>query len=180
MQKPYVVAIAAVSGGGKTTVTKRLAKMLSNSAALYFDEYEFEREPDDLCEWVEHGADPGEWDLTPLVQDVDRLAKQRPPLDFIILDYPFAYSQKEMNPYIDFTVFIDTPLDIAMARRLLRDFSEGSIEEVREEMDIYLNRARLAFLHMLQTVKPDSDVIIDGTMPIDGIAEVIKNKLVKS
>ncbi len=41
-QKPFIVAIAAVSGGGKTTMTTRLNDFLTNSKALYFDNYEFD------------------------------------------------------------------------------------------------------------------------------------------
>lgn len=47
-------------------------------------------------------------------------------LDCILLDYPFAYIHSEMREDIDFTIFIDTPLDIAIGRRILRDFKETS------------------------------------------------------
>lgn len=38
---PFVIAISAVSGGGKTTITKLLNQELHNSKILLFDEYEF-------------------------------------------------------------------------------------------------------------------------------------------
>ena len=54
-RKPLVIAIAAVSGGGKTTIVNHLTKILHNSKALFFDEYEFDC-PDDICDWVERGV----------------------------------------------------------------------------------------------------------------------------
>lgn len=179
-QKPLVIAIAAVSGGGKTTVTNRLTYTLGNSKALYFDEYEFEDLPDDLCEWVERGADYTEWNLSPLINDLQRLLLHHtPPLNYIILDYPFAYLHKEMSKFIDFAIFIDTPLDMAMARRIIRDFTDGSIENVREDMKIYLSQGRFAYLDMLRTTKPNSDFVIDGSLPLDSIIDAIVEEIKK-
>ncbi len=38
-KKTKIITIAAVSGGGKTTVTEKLTEKLTNSKALYFDSY---------------------------------------------------------------------------------------------------------------------------------------------
>lgn len=179
VQKPYVIAISAVSGGGKTTVTERLAENLGNSKALYFDDYEFDSEPEDICEWVEKGADPNEWNLTPLARDIELFIEQKPSLDYIVMDYPFAYSQHAISPYLNLTVFIDTPLDIAMARRLLRDYKDGTIENVREDLMNYLIRGRFAYTNMLRTTRPNSDVIVDGSSPPEKIVEIIIDELQK-
>lgn len=46
-KKRMVIAIAAVSGGGKTAITNNLNKRFHNSQALFFDDYEFDG-PDDI------------------------------------------------------------------------------------------------------------------------------------
>lgn len=173
-QKPYVISISAVSGGGKTTLSKHLSVRLPKSIILSFDEYDFDG-PNDICDWVERGADYQEWNLMPLVSDLKYVINNRASeIDFIILDYPFAYLHKELAEYIDFSVFIDTPLDIAMARRLIRDFEDSSsIEKVINELSLYLSRGRMAYLNMLDTVKPNSNFIIDGSLPVNLIAEQI-------
>jgi len=172
--KPFIVSIAAVSGGGKTTVTRRLVESLDNSKALFFDDYEFPNQPDDICEWIEKGAELNEWNLKPLINDVKMLKSARTePLDYIILDYPFAYTHSGMNEFIDFAIFVDTPLDIAMARRILRDYTQANIEEVRDELNQYLTRSRNAYLNALYTIKPNSDFIVDGSLPIESIVDSI-------
>ncbi|WP_404407056.1 hypothetical protein [Jeotgalibacillus malaysiensis] len=52
-----VISIAAVSGGGKTTLAKQLLQSLPNAEALYFDEIEFQKAPEDLTKWVDEGGD---------------------------------------------------------------------------------------------------------------------------
>jgi uridine kinase len=173
-RKPYVIAIAAVAGGGKTTITKRLNKLISNSTAIYFDDYDFEESPDDICKWIENGGDPNEWVLTPLIEDL-RLLLSKNSYNYIFLDFPFAYQHKKMSSMIDYTIFINTPLDIAMARRIQRDFNK--YDDVKNEMGNYLNRGRKAYLHMLETIRPDSDYIVDGKLSIESITDLIIEKI---
>lgn len=86
-----------------------------------------------------------------------------------------------MNEYIDLTIFIDTPLDVAMARRILRDFKNSNAEEIKIDMQSYLSGAREAYLAMLSTVKPNSDVVIDGTQGkeeiVESVIQIIRNHL---
>ena len=50
-KKLFIISISANSGGGKTTITKELCNQLSNAKALYFDNYEYDKQPDNICEW---------------------------------------------------------------------------------------------------------------------------------
>ena len=63
----------------------------------------------------------------------------------MLLDYPFAYLNQMMKDYLNCYIFIDTPLDIALARRVLRDMEERSADAIRNEMDFYLKYARIAY-----------------------------------
>lgn len=83
--------------------------------------------------------------------------------DYLLLDYPFAYQNKMIKDYLDCCIFIDTPLDIALARKVLRDMKESSADDIRYEMDVYLKYARIAYVQMLQDILPISDYVIDGT-----------------
>ncbi|MGP4074753.1 hypothetical protein [Halobacillus sp. K22] len=167
---PMVIAVAAVSGGGKTTITSYLNEKLSNSKAIYFDDYDFEG-PEDMVEWIENGSNPDDWDLSPLIRDVQQLLTES--LDYIIVDFPFAYLHRRTSNLIDFAVFIDTPLDVAMARRIIRDFKDGSAEDIVQDLDNYRSKGRRGYLSMLQTTKPNSDLVVDGTRFKSEITSVI-------
>jgi len=178
--KPLVIAIAAVSGGGKTTITKMLQDKLLNAEFLYFDDCDYDAESgiDDICEWAEAGADLSLWNLQPLADQINALlSKKQRPIDFIVMDYPFAYKQQQIAKFIDYAIFIDTPLDIALARRILRDFSQETSDKICADINQYLARGRKLYLGMLNTTKPDSDLVIDGSLPIDVIVDIIIKKL---
>jgi len=172
--QPYVIAISTVSGGGKTTVAKCLAERLPNSRVLYFDDFDL-CGPEDIPKWVAEGGDPHAWDLTPLVEAFSVFCAESP--GFIVLDYPFLYGHRQMSEFIDLAVFIDTPLDIAMARRIIRDFKDRRIDDVIKEMQHYLSSARPAYVDMLNRVKPQSDLIVDGTLPPPRIVELICERI---
>ncbi|MBE5106438.1 hypothetical protein IGI01_14410 [Bacillus thuringiensis] len=175
-KKSKVISIAAVSGGGKTTITEGLTHELKNSKALYFDSYKFDNCPADICKWIDDGANYDEWVLTPLIHDIQHLIRDSK-LDYIIVDYPFAYLNREMEQFIDVTIFIDTPLDIAMARRMLRDFKEDTMSEIHNDLKHYMTHARKAYLEAIHTVKPNSDIILDGTLPVSVIINHIVEEL---
>ncbi|TWT00141.1 hypothetical protein [Planomicrobium sp. CPCC 101079] len=170
LKSPLVIAIAGVSGGGKTTIVARLTEQLQKSKALFFDDYELEG-PENVLEWVGRGSNYDEWNLKPFIKDLEELLTE--PLDYILLDFPFAYQHSQTREFIDFTVFIDTPLDIALARRTVRDFKYSSVEEIMVQMEHYAIQGRLAYLKMLETIKPNSDLVIDGTLSIAEITNLI-------
>ncbi|MCY9664214.1 hypothetical protein M5X11_04380 [Paenibacillus alginolyticus] len=171
MKTPFVIAISAVSGGGKTTAIQLLNKRLTNSTALFFDEYDFEG-PENLIEWVRRGGNYNEWKLQPLINDLTTILDNKDHCnEYILLDYPFAYLNHEMKEYVDLAIFIDTPLDVAMARRILRN--QITTKEIRIDMESYLSGAREAYVTMLNTVKPNLDIVIDGLVGKDILVEEI-------
>jgi hypothetical protein len=42
---------------------------------------------------VSNGGNPNEWDLSPLIKDIEKLHIEA--LDYIILDFPFAYQHSK-------------------------------------------------------------------------------------
>ncbi len=169
-----VIAIAAVTAGGKTTIVNEIKKKLPDVETLHFDDYTFEGEVENFYEWTLNGADYNVWNLKPLEDDILKI-KSKGIADYLLLDYPFAYKNDLIKPYIDKAIFIDTPLDIAMARRVLRDMKDFSVDEIRQDMEMYLKYARIAYVQMLKDILPSSDYVIDGTKELEEkVREVIE------
>ncbi len=167
-----VIALAAVTAGGKTTTVNEIKKQLSNVQTLHFDDYVFEGEVDDFYQWTLDGANYNVWNLEPLEKDILTI-KNSGICDYLILDYPFAYCHEQIKKYID------TPLDIALARWILRDMGNASGEEIRNHLMGYLKYARMAFVQMQKDILPSSDYVIDGTMSTEYIAGEIINIILK-
>ncbi len=169
-----VIAIAAVSGGGKTTTVKEIKKRLLSAQTLHFDDYKFEGEVDDFYQWVLDGSNYNVWNLEPLEKDILKI-KSDGNCEYLILDYPFAYCNEKIGKYIDTAIFIDTPLDIALARRILRDMKEASGKKIRNDLSQYLKYSRFAFLQMQKDIMPSSDYVIEGSANTETIVENIIN-----
>lgn len=169
-----IITIAAVTAGGKTTIVNEIKRHLPNVKTLHFDDYSFEGEVDDFYNWVIQGADYNVWKLSPLIRDILDI-KESKVYDYLILDYPFAYCHKELSKYIDCAIFVDTPLDIAMARRILRDMKDATGEEIRRDMENYIKYARVAYVQMLKDILPSSNYVIDGNKKLEEkVEEIIK------
>ena len=156
------ILVSGGTGSGKTTLVNAIKDKLTRTASLHFDDYSFDGEVNDFYKWVSDGANYNVWDLSPLKADIEKIINSDR-YDYLLLDYPFAYQNKMIKDYLDCCIFIDTPLDIALARKVLRDMKESSADDIRYEMDVYLKYARIAYVQMLQDILPISDYVIDGT-----------------
>lgn len=183
MKKPFVISISGLSGSGKTAVTNALKARLANAAVVSFDDYGDRIYLDrDINEWSADSSDD-EWHTEPIAANIERLLSK--PLDYIILDYPFGYGNQLVGQYINLTVFIDVPLDVALARRIIRDYTSrdeninvADVEEVSlagldKELRFYLARSRSTYARMPEMQKPTSDLIIDGLKTPEEIADKI-------
>ena len=175
MKKTFVVSVSGISGGGKTTVSEELSKKLPNATALYFDEYDFDKQPDHLGEWIDGGSGSDAWDLSPLQKGIERILASSD-YDFLILDYPFGKKDYPIKPYIDLAVWIDTPLDIALARRIIRDFGNATAEEILNELSGYVARYRKYFIQSPEDRKA-YDFVVDGALSVNEICEKIMCKI---
>ena len=190
--KTIVVGISSPSGGGKTTVARRVSEMLKDTVPIFFDDYDCDNvHPGNLRQWLEQGANYNAWKTPRLKNDLRKLKAGEPiesPIDgttihpqrYVVFDAPLGYAHAETGALIDFMVFIDTPLDVAMARRLLRDLASMppasanvALDSLESELTAYLDYARGAYLAMDKQVKPGCDLILDGQCLVDELAQEI-------
>ena len=175
---PFVVGISGPSGAGKTAVVLRLKDLIPDSVAIFFDEYDEDTvHPESFRDWLVQGADYNAWKTPRLAADLGALKEWKdiqhpldgrpiPPRKMVIFDAPLGYAHEETGSLIDYMVYVDTPLDVAMARRLLRDGASSGFS-VQDEMEAYLDYGKQAYLEMDKQVKPNCDLIVDGSASIE-------------
>jgi hypothetical protein len=197
----YIIAVSAVSGGGKTTLVKSTADLLRGTA-LFFDDYASVSEyPTDIKKWVEDGADVNEWKTPQFAQDLAALRRGDSivspidgasilPSEFIVIEEPMGRNRAEMASLIDFVAVIDTPLEIALARRLLRDLGPISVEDIEKAtkeqlaegvvkiitylndyLSGYLDAGRDLYIAVQERAKENCDLVLDGSLSVDELAQ---------
>ena len=186
-----IVAITSVSGGGKTAVTRRLASTLGDAVAIHYDDYDDTNiHPDDLQRWSKDGGDYDAYETPLFTGHLQALKVGRSiryptdgvtvgPAKYVVADAPLGRAQSDSGRLIDLSVFIDTPLDIAMARRILRDIElvDGPLQHVKTELSGYETRARPIYRHFQKRMREGSDLIVDGILGIDLIVEKIRSEM---
>ncbi|MCH8816056.1 MAG: hypothetical protein IH957_13390, partial [Chloroflexi bacterium] len=187
----FVVAVSSAAGGGKTTLVMKAGELLG-ATTLFFDDYrDASSYPQDLNLWK-----------TPkFAEDLAALKRGErivspvggatiSPTEFIVIEEPMGRGRDEMATSVDFVVLIDTPLDIAMARRFLRladtnplaDIEQTTKEQLQEhvegllgfvtgELRNYLDGWRAVYIAVQEQVTADCDLVLDGRLPPDELAE---------
>ena len=188
----YVIALSGPSGAGKSTLIQELSARFESAAALRIDDYEASSIYPDTAQWLAKGADPNEFQTPQFSADVlalrsgitifssaTSLAIQ--PARFLIVEEPFGRGRNQMRDLIDFVVHIEIPLEIALARKILRQNAFLPWEQdpavfighLREFLEWYLSVGRAFYLAIRDRVLTDCDLVVDGTRPTEEIAEAI-------
>jgi uridine kinase len=183
----YVVAVAAPIGGGKTTFVRAVAEALGDAQTLHFDRYEkLTSEPMSyLRDWMKNGADFNDFHVPELPNVLEKLKAgdtvvdpatrlEIKPTKYVIFEMPLGKEHLETARFIDLLVWIEIPLDIALARkikefteRLIHQHDEKNLREGIAWMDQYLDNYLQVICDILrlqhQKIRPTADIIINGT-----------------
>lgn len=178
-----IIAISAPPGGGKSTVAAALAERLG-AALVEYDAYDTltERSPEDIATWLSAGGEYREVDVIELVADLETLRNGGAIRDrrtgeevtaraLIILETPFGRAHPAMATMIETALFLDTPPDVALARKVrefvaqsLADPGPGGHNRFLGWLDRYLHNyeavTRPAIAIQRQRVLPLADLVI--------------------
>lgn len=183
-----IIGIQGVSGSGKTTLTKALGKAL-NATTLFWDDFDsISTGPSDYVEWFKTSKNRNDWKYDALAETLQSLKKEKsivcPATDrlltqtkYIIFDAPLGYDHKATGQWIDFLVFLNTPPDIAFARRLYRDYqSEKHAHDILEEISAYLESTRPVYMESYDR-KESANLILEGNQPIETLVTKVLDAL---
>lgn len=170
-----MISITSYSGGGKTTIAKAFAKRYQLPIA-HFDEIDqLIIEPSDFQAWLKGGANFEAYGLEKMQEHI-ALFRQQHPDNPIIFDYPFGKLHTAFRNEIGLAIFIDTPLDVAMARRLIRDMPmipTRTTDWLEHELSGYLDYGRQGYLEMARQIMPTCDLVLDGLKSTEALVEAI-------
>jgi uridine kinase len=191
MPRP-VIAVASGVGGGKSTLARALARALGERDVLVFDHFEqiTPRPPTEIRQWMLSGADPDELSVSGLAQALHALKAGHAVCDpmthadllaerHVIFEAPFGRWHTGSGVHIDLLVWIDTPLDIALARKLRQLL--GSFEAPADTLKAWLSDYLTNYLDLvesllrlqLERVRPNADIVVDGLQTPEDMARSI-------
>lgn len=192
----FVLAVSGPSGAGKSTAVASLVARLGNAAALYFDDYETTSVYPDITRWLTDGGDPNQFQTPQLTADLRTLragtaitlphnGQVVQPARVIVLEEPFGRQRAEIAGLIDAVVCIDLPLEIALARKLHRMLGFFLAEQTADAfakhlqffLPWYIESGRELYHTVQQGVLQSCDLVADGMLPPDALADSIMSAL---
>ena len=193
-----IVAISAPPGGGKSSVAAALAERLG-AALVEYDAYDklTALPSSEIAAWLAGGGDYAVVEVSELVADLTTLRDGGSILDrrtgkdltaraLVILETPFGKAHPALAPLIDSAIFLDTPGDLSLARKLrtfvavnLEDPGPGGHKRFLNWLDNYLLNyeqiTRPAIAIQRERVLPLADLVIPAA---DGSLEEIVEQAV--
>jgi|APSaa5957512622_1039677.scaffolds.fasta_scaffold16456_2 uridine kinase len=192
--KSFVIAITGSSGAGKTSLVKAVTSLWDDAVSFYFDDYDSTHQcPENIEEWVNKGIDPHQWKNPRLLEDLHLLSHGTPvtppnsqreikPARIIVMEEPFGRTREGMGELVDFVACIDVPLEIPLARRILRELdgvmekktSEEYIKQLRGYLHWFVNESgRDMYFQVNEKAKETCDLVVDGRKSVDEMAKEV-------
>jgi len=189
----YVIAVASIIGGGKTSFVKDLSKRLKDATTIHYDHYERSTRESvyDLVEWMRNGADFNDFVIPKLSEDLERLKMGKPVIDpltdseirpdkYIIFEMPLGKEHRPTASYIDLLIWIEVSFDIALARKI-EEFTDSFLAEQVNHKDsiVWLNRYLGNYLSIVRNVlqiqkekvSVNADIIINGEHDLENMVQ---------
>lgn len=200
--KTTIIGIAGGTASGKTTLARKVYEASQNYGSvvmLRLDDYYKEVTNMTYEERTKINFDhPDSYDSSLLVEHINALkngqsincptydfvihnrsnvTKQINPANVIIVEGIMTFAIPELLKMFDIKIFVDTPDDIRLLRRLTRDIKERG-RTIDSVVNQYLTTVRPMHLSFVEPSKRYADIIIPEGGENDIAIDVIKTKIV--
>lgn len=192
--RPLIVGIAGASGSGKTTLSTAVAEALGEEALLiHHDRYYHNVANPGLFNYDV----PEAYETGLLLQHLAALAKgervglpvyqfathtRQPevyevePRPVILVEGILVLADSNLRQLMRLKVFVDTPVDLCLARRVLRDVGMRG-RDANEVIGRYLRDVRPAYLQHIAPSRSHADMVVDGTRPPGELTAALLERL---
>ena len=184
MKNTTIIGISGGTASGKTSIAEKLYdcfKLTNSIVIIREDDYykdqshlEFEErkktnydhpfafEHDLLCKHLDDLVNGNEiekpiYDFS--VHNRSKLTEIIKPADVIILEGLFILEEENLRNRCDIKIFVDTPADVRICRRLLRDVNERK-RDFNNIIDQYLTTVRIMHEQFIEPSKKFANIII--------------------
>lgn len=184
-----VIAVAAPVGGGKSSLTDALAALLGDAPVLRFDDYQqaTRQSVEELEAWLAAGADFNTLHAPGLVEQLDRLRSDAGQGEWLVFEMPLGRAYRATAGAIDMLVWLDVPLDVALARKLrelaasarsapLED-ARAALQWIDDYLGHYIATVRKVLQAQRERVAPMADVVLDGCVDTNTLARQVLTRI---
>jgi uridine kinase len=179
----YVIAVAGPAGGGKSSLVGALLGTLRDATAIHVDSYQriTDRPVREIARWMERGADFDEFSIPLLSDHLAALKRGQPVVDpqtgreiapakYILFETHFGRAHRDTGKHVDLLLWIDTPLDVALARNVIDLIAaRESFAGLQRYLGSYLEDVRRLRLMQRERICADAEVVLDGAAPFEAM-----------
>ena len=199
-KKALIIGVAGPSGSGKSLLVRNIIDSIPNTSVAFIsaDSYYLDQSHLTFEERINLNYDhPNSFEHDLMVSQIKELqigneiaipcydftthlrtkeTKKISPAQVIILDGILILAIPEIRKLFDIAIFMDTPLDICLIRRLQRDQQERN-RDVNVTLDQYQKTVRPMYWEFVYSSKEFADIIVPGGGENWTAIDLIKNKI---
>lgn len=195
-----VVGIAGASGSGKSSLAAAIMKEIPNVAVISEDSYYRDLSHLPMSErWKANFDHPRSLEHSLLIQHIEDISMGKP-VDIPYYDYStctrkqetrkiddclvlvlegiLVLADKNLRKLMDIRIFVDTPLDLCLMRRLQRDVAERG-RDISSGIEQYCKITRPMFMRYIEPSKKYAHLLVPRGGHNKVAIEIVRTMLMK-